>query len=63
MLKRKLTLRSARTPTKASKTYQRKPVILATLLVGSIFGYEVASYRYAEHSCTHLFQCRYSSSL
>jgi phospholipase D len=49
-LKRKLTLRSARTPTKASKKYQRKPVILAAVLVGSIFGYEVASYRYAEQA-------------
>ena len=63
-LKRKLTLRSTRTPTKASKTYQQKPVILVALLVGSIFGYEVASYRYAEQaaltSSNAVMQVRFS---
>jgi phospholipase D len=46
-LERKPTTRIARTPTKVLKTYRRKPVIIAVLLVGIIFGYEVASYRYA----------------
>jgi phospholipase D len=63
-LKRKLTLHSARTPTKAAKIYQRKPVILAALLVGGIFGYEVASYRYAEQatlaSASAVIQVRFS---
>ncbi len=40
-------MRSTHTPVRAAKRYQRKPVILAALLVGGIFGYEAASYRYA----------------
>lgn len=46
-MKRKLTPRIARAPTKIAKAYRRKPVIIVALLVGSIFGYEAASYRYA----------------
>jgi phospholipase D len=63
-LKRKLTIRSTRTPTKAAKAYKRNPVILVTLLVGSIFGYEVASYRYAAQatlvSASAVIQVRFS---
>ncbi len=64
-MKRKLTVRSTRTPTnKAAKAYKRKPVILAALLVGGIFGYEVASYRYAAQatlvSASAVIQVRFS---
>ena len=58
------TMRSKHMPTKATKRHKIKPVILATLLVGSILGYEAAAYRYAEQaalaSANAVIQVRFS---
>jgi phospholipase D len=57
-------MHSTRKPTKAAKTRKQSLLILAALLVGSIFGYEAASYRYAEQaalaSANAVIQVRFS---
>ena len=57
-------MRSTRTTSKIFKKYNRKPAMLATLLLGGILGYETASYRYAEQaalaSAQAVIQVRFS---